>query len=273
MPGEEIITRVPGRICGFAKVFRASDIAQCLASEAISLPVPGIRLYLINMRRNSEAGLDADFQRGRRELARHRPDLAVRSLRTAVDACPATRPGMLSRNLYWLAIALLRLDRSEIALRSLASAQKLRPRSLARLAYVNRVNDYGMGDDRVRSSTIFTHFIRSRHASTSAESRGPVRINAEKDIVTRLIGDAWRTFSCSDALVGLSSSEKLALFKSRKIEFPSFGLHPAMRGRILEADFRAVSKLDGEKRCSCGSGLPYIRCCGRTSTPRERFCE
>ena len=82
---------------------------------------------------------------------------------------------MLSRNLYWLAIALLRLDRSEIALRSLASAQKLRPRSLARLAYVNRVNDYGWVNDRVRRSTISTHFIRSRLASTWAESREPVR--------------------------------------------------------------------------------------------------
>ena len=89
-------------------------------------------------------GNDSDFRRGQSELARHRPDLAVRKLRAAVDACPAAKAGELSRDLYWLAIALLRLDRPELAMRSLASAQKLRPRGIARTVYERRVNAYGM---------------------------------------------------------------------------------------------------------------------------------
>ena len=226
------------------------------------------------MRRNAGEGLEADFKSGRRQLARHRPDLAVRSLRTAVDSCPATRPGKLSRDLYWLAIALLRLDRSELAIRSLASAQKLRPRSLARSAYMNRVNDYGMGrrsrpelDDFYAFYSVQACIYLGRKEGNRFDS------NAEKDVVTRLIGFAWRTLSCSGQLEGLSAAQKLAIFKSQEIIFPAFGLKGRERGKILDADFRVGSRLDGEMRCTCGSGLPFIQCCGRTTAPRERFCE
>src|SRR5208337_4273867 len=96
--------------------------------------------------------------------------------------------------------------------------------------------------------------------------------NAEKDMVTRLIGDAWRSFSCSGALEGLAASQKLEFFKSHRIAFP-IGLAQPDRGRVLDADFRSGSLLEGDQRCSCGSGLPFMRCCGRTAAPRERFCE
>jgi hypothetical protein len=226
------------------------------------------------MRRYTGGALDVDFQRGRRQLARHRPDLAVRSLRSAVDACPATSAGMLSRDLYWLAIALLRLDRSELAIRSLASAQKLRPRSLARSAYVNRINDYGMGRRaRPELDDFYAFYSVQACIYLGRKESGRFDSNAEKDVVTRLIGDAWRTLACSGALEGKSASQKLAVFKSRRIMFPAFGLKGSERGKILDADFRGGSKLDGEMRCTCGSGLPYMQCCGRTSTPRERFCE
>jgi hypothetical protein len=97
--------------------------------------------------------------------------------------------------------------------------------------------------------------------------------NTEKDMVTKMIGDAWRSLICSDPLAGLSASRKLDLFKSRRIAFPFFGLDNPEPGQIIDADFRRGAKLEGDERCRCGSGLPFMRCCGRISTPRERFCE
>jgi len=92
--------------------------------------------YLIVVKRHESGNRERDFRMGRRALANHRPDLALRGFRAAAGACPATRPGELSAYLYWLAVALMRLDRPELALKSLASAQKLRPRSHARAVYV-----------------------------------------------------------------------------------------------------------------------------------------
>ena len=225
------------------------------------------------MRRLWSLGNDSDFRRGQSELARHRPDLAVRKLRAAVDACPAAKAGELSRDLYWLAIALLRLDRPELAMRSLASAQKLRPRGIARTVYERRVNAYGMC--RRSSPTLddfYAFYSVQACAYFVAKKQGSFATSAEKDVVTRLIGDAWHSLSCSGGLTGLSASRKLALFKSWPIAFPLFGLEKPVRGKVVAADFRRGGKLQGDERCRCGSGLPFMRCCGRTSSPLEGSC-
>lgn len=225
-------------------------------------------------RYGSTSQSDGDFRRGRRELAGHRPDQAVRSLRAAVDSCPATRPGELSRYLYWLSLALLRLDRPELAVRSLASAQKLRPRGIARSAYSKRVNSYGMCR---RSSPelddFYAFYSLKAGAYLSAKDQGRFSSCAEKDTVTKLIGDAWRVLCGSKKLTGRSPAAKLELFKSWPISFPLFGMEARQGGKVIPADFRRGGSLRGDDRCSCGSGLPFMRCCGRTSALRELSCE
>jgi len=217
---------------------------------------------------------EPDFRRGLRELAGHRPDLAVKSLRAAVASCPAVRAGELSRNLYWLALALLRLDKPELAIRSLASAQKLRPRGIARSAYSMRVNDYGMCRRSSPELDDFYAFYALKASSyLGTRKMGRFGSAAEKDAVTRLIGDAWRALVRSKKLVGLCSSRKLSLFMSWPMDFPIFRMEGQPQGKILEADFRHGGMLRGEDRCSCGSGLPYMRCCGRIPSPRERQYE
>jgi hypothetical protein len=72
--------------------------------------------------------------------------------------------------------------------------------------------------------------------------------NAEKDLVTRLIGDAWKGLSRSGKLAGLGASGKMELFKSWPIAFPFFGLAGTQRGKILEADFKQNQKA---KDCGC----------------------
>lgn len=221
---------------------------------------------------------DRAFREGLRGLARHRPDLALKALRAAVDACPATRPGELSGRLYWLAVALLRLDRPELALKSLASAQKLRPRGLARRAYGARANDYGMPRrDRPELDDFYAFY--SIQASRYLGSRPGARFGSmgEKDAVTRLVAESWKALRASGRLEGLAAGGKLALFRAWPTAFPSFaapGHAAAAPGREpLRADFRRGRVAGSEDRCPCGSGLAYRCCCGRLASPRGLSCE
>ena len=226
------------------------------------------------MRRYGSAVLQQDIRRGLRQLSAHRPDQAVRSFRVSVDGCPATRPSELSRNLYWLAIALLQLDRPELAVRSLASAQKLRPRGFARSSYISRVNAYGMCRRSTPELDDFYAFYSIKASMyLGAKKKKCFDSNTEKDAITRLIGDAWHSLSSSNKLLGLIAAQKLTVFKTWPISFPFFGLGKARNDNILSANFRLGTKQRGEDRCSCGSGLDFLRCCGRVYSPRENSCE
>lgn len=218
------------------------------------------------------------YEAGKRALRLHRPDIALRFLREAVAECPASCPGELSERLYWLAVALLRLDRSELALKSLASAQKLRPRGIARRAYVRRVNDYGM-PRRSRPELDDFYAFYSIHASRYLATRPGARFASmdEKDMATRLIAESWKTLSASGRLVGRSAGEKLALFRSWPVSFPPMLLSGAVHGgtdaSVLRVNFRRGMIVDPDDRCPCGSGLAYRCCCGRLASPRGLSCE
>jgi hypothetical protein len=226
------------------------------------------------MMRYGKTVCDSDFRRGRRELRRHRPDLAVRSLRKAVDTCPATRPGELSERLYWLALALFRLDRPELALKGLASAQKLRPRGFARSAYVRRVNGYGMlRRQSAEVDDLYAFYSIHSCAYLGRKKDGRYDSPSEKDAVVRLIGDSWRSLSRSGRLAGLGPADRLSLFRQWPIAFPVIGVISDKQGRTIVAAFRRGVKQECDDRCRCGSGLPFRQCCGRTASPSEQFCE
>ncbi len=224
---------------------------------------------------DSPAGFaDRHFRRGLRELLRHRPDLAVKSLRKAADSCPAAMAGELSARLYWLSLALFRLDRPELALKGLASAQKLRPRGIARASYVRRVNEYGMLRRRSPELDDFYAFYSIHTCSyLGRKTSGRFDSPAEKDAVVRLIGDAWRSVGRSGRLAGLGPSQKLSIFREWPVAFPSFGTLSAASARIKSGDFRRGKPQGCDEKCSCGSGLPFRQCCGRTASPSERYCE
>lgn len=226
------------------------------------------------MYRGHETPGSRDAERGKRELARHRPDLALRSLKTAADSCPASRSGELSELLYWLAVALLRLDRPELAIKSLASAQKLRQRGVARAAYRARVNQYGMIKRASPELDDFYAFY-SIHVAAYLYRREASRFESasEKDEVVRMIGGAWLKLSRSGRLCGRSPAEKLSLFREWPVGLPTFRMEERPRPEIIRADFRRGRRIGGDDRCSCGSGLPFRQCCGRTSSLHEFACE
>jgi len=242
--------------------------------EAADLASTRIPNYLICMRKEGQDKGEADFREGLRFLKRHRPDLAVRSLRASAAACPASRSAELSARLYWLTLALLRLGQCDLALKSLASAQKLRPRGRMRDMYRRWINDYGMPRRATPELNDFYAFY-SIHIGAYLGRKERPRFDSvvEKDAVLRIVLDSWLALSRSGRLAGLGIGEKLRLLKDWRVPFPAFGLGVGDCPQILQVDFRAQKKLEGDDRCKCGSGLPYRQCCGRTSSLRELSCE
>jgi len=210
------------------------------------------------------------LRRGLRELATHRPDRAIGTLRQAVDAIPPSCSDDLSHALYWLSVALLRLDKRELAIKSLASAQKLRRRGYARRVYLRNVNEYGMPKQPTAELDDFYAFMNIQLAAYLAKkSRNRFDSNQEREIIFRMLLDAWKSLKSGSLLDGHDCGEKLVLFRRLRPSFPNFGLG-AERRVIIRASFGMGQASSGaSSRCVCGSGLPYTQCCGRVSSLGE----
>jgi hypothetical protein len=202
------------------------------------------------------------LRKGLYELAHHRPARALVFLRKSVELIPPSCESELSKALYWLSIALIRLDQRDLAVKSLASAQKLRRQSYARKFYVRNVNAYGMIKRPTNELDDLYAFV-SIQLSSYLLKRSNHRFGseAEHSAVLKLILETWKRLNESEEFRNLECGEKLHLFKKLKIDFPSFsaytvGLRYAER-QMLRAN------IDNVQTCSCGSGLPHMQCCGR----------
>jgi len=211
------------------------------------------------------------LRRGLKELSRHRPDLAIETLRLAVDAIPPACGEELSSALYWLSIALLRLDRRELAIKSLSSAQKLRPRGHARSIYLRSINGYGMPKQPTPELDDFYAFTSIQmSAYLLRKPRRRFDSFQERDIVLKLILDAWKSLRSNGAFDGMGCCEKLDYYRRVRPNFPSFGFDTNQRGaKRLAFAFGQTSGDAAMQRCACGSGLPAIQCCGRVKSLRE----
>ncbi|HEY9054008.1 MAG TPA: hypothetical protein VIO60_04240 [Rectinemataceae bacterium] len=202
---------------------------------------------------------------GLRSLSRHRPDQALNLFKQAVDAIPPSCGEELSQSLYWLSVALARLDRKDLAIKSLASAQKLRRRGFARRVYQRSINEYGMIRRPTPELDDLHAFVNIQlSAYLSAKPRRRFDSETEREYALRLIFDAWKNLKESGRLAHAECGEKLQIFKLVRPGFPYFGF--AQAGRTIKASadlFRSPSPAFS-KRCPCGSGLGFYSCCGRT---------
>lgn len=219
------------------------------------------------MRRNHIDNRAEKFRAGIRALSRHDAQAALRLFRIVVDSCPASEHKALARYLYWLSISLLRLGRSELAVKSLGSAQRLAPRGTARKLYGNMINDYGMVRTGCEEKDDFRAFFAIQiRRYIGMRPGGKFSGEAERDAVVCIITDAWLGLKKTEQLSKKTCSDKLDLFRSYTIHFP---FQFMTTGRVLEANFRRGSIQKEDDRCSCGSGLPYRQCCGRTRSAFE----
>ncbi len=128
------------------------------------------------------------------------------------------------------------------------------------------VNEYGMPAQKSKAAddeAAFTAVQLLRYLSTKKSAKFGTL--AEKDMVLDLVSEAWSDFKDNYELSGLSARQKVHSFKCYVIIFPSFS--------VPDSDFYADENIIfhdfGNDSCSCGSGLPYMWCCGRIKSLDE----
>ncbi|MCE5256091.1 MAG: SEC-C domain-containing protein [Spirochaetaceae bacterium] len=219
------------------------------------------------MKRKMESDPAALLRQGLKALGNHRPDKAIPLFRAAVDRLPPEAPLDLSRTLYWLAVSLQQMGQSDLALRSLATAQKVRPRGLARRVYLRSINEYGMAKRATSELDDFFAFMHLQLAKYLGRKSGK-RFTSydEHEAVMHTLFAAWKTLQASGLLTERSCDEKAILF--RRIQ-PSF---PTLTGKSINLPRLSPAKTPGKpsgQRCPCGSGLSYLQCCGRIQSIKE----
>ena len=209
------------------------------------------------------------FRNGRRALRSHRNRRALEFLTAALASCPASGRAGLADVLRSLGFACARLGRRDAALRCWVDAQRTckHPR-LARLIRVCS-NDHGMArqghrlldDWRAFHSLQLARYVRAKvHPRLGA---------AETDMLRDLLWGHFTELVQSGVLHGRSAEQRRQLFAGMQLSLPL--LLPAATDpeRVLAVDFvRRRRALDGDP-CVCGSGLPYVVCCGRIPTSDE----
>jgi hypothetical protein len=171
-----------------------------------------------------------------------------------------------------MGLCMAREGSMEACLRSLASSQRLRKRGFSRSLYARLSNGYGMPrrgsaleDDRAAffSIQISRYLGRRIHGTFSSE--------CERDMVYALVEDSWMELCRSGILSGRSHAAKMVLFKAVRIVFPLPSPEAGMEDGIIDVDFRKGRPVSLASLCPCGSGLSYLRCCGRLESPEYRY--
>jgi len=131
-------------------------------------------------------------------------------------------------------------------------------------------NDYGMvrqstpelDDWRAFYSVQLQRYLQSKHTRQ-------IVTDAEGDMIKDLIHDHWKQIRARGLLEGRSAEQKLSIFRSVKIIFPFYVSPEILESKVVTVDFLNKSRLAAADRCRCGSGMPFMMCCGRTEGADE----
>jgi hypothetical protein len=211
------------------------------------------------------------FRRGCKALAKHKTTIAIKEFRYALEYCPVTASKEMARILFYLGLALDRSGQSGLAAKSWVNARKLVRSGPFSELYTRWINEYGMrksGNPQLDDYRAFQSVQVFRYLS----KRGTGRFcsEAERDVVYAVIDDAWKLIAKSRVLYSLSCSQKIALFKKAKLDFPYLYAEDLLQDECepIVGNFKRKSpgsspRLREDDPCPCGSGLPYRQCCGR----------
>ena len=208
---------------------------------------------------------------GKAQLSRHDPHAALRSLERGLNACSVHHRRELSAILYYLGIALFRLGNRAGALRSWTTSSKLTKRGgYARLMLVRFSNPYGMVRQRTAELDDWKAFyaIQLKRYLDCKHTR-KIGSFAEHDMISDLILEYWRELTKGGRLADKSPEEKIELFRQTQVIFPSFVIPEWGDLSVIPVNFARKTRVSASDRCSCGSGLPYMMCCGRTRGEEE----
>jgi hypothetical protein len=211
------------------------------------------------------------YDRGLGSLARHRPAEAVKDLQAALEDCPPSRSHDLYKICLFLGVALQRVGFPQSAIKSWISCQRLNKRGPTRKMLSRYTNCYGMerqgssaADDWQAFLSIQTvRYLLGKHKRTFST-------RAEQDMIRDLIMDSWGELRRTADLVQMSGCDKLEAFRAVRIVFPTVVLtEPHLDGPVIAVNFQTKQRVGLNDRCSCGSGMPFMLCCGRTPGKEE----
>jgi tetratricopeptide (TPR) repeat protein len=208
------------------------------------------------------------FIYGKRMLVKKRYYKALSHFRVSVEVCRVQDKKLLSQYLYWLGLALYKIGKPELALKSYVSAQRLRRRGYIRKTYLRISNGYGM----LKRSSIFLddyYAFSSIQVSRYLEKtyNSSFQHDLEKMTVMTIINEAWEKLFRANILYNVAIRDKIKLFKEFDIAFPSY--YFLRNTNVIYKDFSDTRLQDPDRRCSCGSGLLFRQCCGRVSCADE----
>ncbi len=211
------------------------------------------------------------YDRGLTSLARHRPAEAVKALQSALEACPASRTTELYKICLFLGVALKRIGFPQSAIKSWISCQRLNKRGYTRKMLSRYTNCYGMdrqGSTNADDWQAFSSIQTARYLL--GKNKRKFSTQAEQDMITDLIRDSWKDLCSGTDLGGRSGCEKLEMFRAVRIVFPSvIQAERHLNGSVIAVNFQTKQKVGLNDRCSCGSGMPFMLCCGRTPGKEE----
>jgi hypothetical protein len=205
-----------------------------------------------------------DIHRGIWRLSRHDPGGAVLHFARALQACPVSRSDDLAKLLYYLGVALNRLGLSNSAVRSWIAAHRTRRQRHTHDLLIRFSNSYGMAkqscedldDWQAFSSIQLMRYLRGFNRRTLSSE-------AERSMLLEIIRSYWDKLKASGALEDRTPAEKSEIFKKTCIDFPLF-FQGNIADPVVQVDFARGRKVNPGDKCFCGSGLPYLACCGRT---------
>jgi uncharacterized protein YchJ len=205
-----------------------------------------------------------DFHRGIHALARHDPAAAAMYLSRALKECPVSSRRSLSRLLFYLGVALQRLGLSNSAIRAWIASQRSRKLRRNRELLQRYANPYGMAkqgcddldDWQAFYSLQLTRYLRGFNKRTLTSA-------TERSMLQEIIRERWTALKQSGVLEGRSPEEKSVVFRATRIDYPLFYMSDE-KDPVLQVNFETGKKFRPGDRCFCGSGLPFLACCGRT---------
>lgn len=212
------------------------------------------------------------LEHGIRSLARHDAAGALKALEGSLADCPPSQTSELHRILYYTGIALQRVGCGDSAVRSWLSGVRIQKRGTSKRMVDRFTNGYGMVKQDSVDQDDWKAFLAlqlSRYLRT--KNRHAFCSPAEEDVVREIVADAWRSIRKTGILSGRNAAEKYETFSKVRIVFPMAVLPDAGKRAILPVDFLKQREIVSTDRCSCGSGLLFRACCGRTPGREELY--
>ncbi len=211
------------------------------------------------------------YGRGLTSLAHHRAAEAVKALQEALEQCPPSRTRDLYKICLFLGVALQRIGFPQSAIKSWISCQRLNKRGPARKMLSRYTNCYGMerqGSSDADDWQAFSSIQMARYLL--GKNKRAFSTEAEHDMILDLVRDSWRELRSSVDMRGMSGCARLEAFRAMRIVFPvTLPAEPRMDDAIIAVNFQTKQRVGLADRCSCGSGMSFMLCCGRTPSREE----